>query len=82
MLKDDIDYALELHKQYAKDKSDYDDFRESFKATEALLRANAPVGDDFSDTVAYYMELAEEMNRLASRINETVSLYNEIVSAS
>ena len=82
MIKEDIDYALELRKQYAKDKADYDDWRESFKATEALLRGSAPVGDDFSDAVAYYMELAEELNRLASRINENVALYNEIVSAS
>lgn len=81
MIKEDIDYALELRKQYARDKADYDDLHESFKATEALLRGNTPVGDDFSDAVAYYMELAEELNKLASSINENVSLYNEIVGA-
>ena len=80
-MQDDVQYARELREQYARDKADRDELYESFKATEALLKANAPIGADFDDAVAYYMGLAELINELGARINENVALYNEIVSA-
>lgn len=81
MRTDDIEYAIDLRKQYVKDKAEYDDLLESFKATEAMLKGNAPLNDDLLDAYSYYAELAEELNKLASRINENVSLHNEIVGA-
>lgn len=77
----DIEYAIELRKQYTQDKAEHEDLLESFKATEAMLKGNAPLADDLLDAYSYYTELAEELNTLGARINETASLYNEIVGA-